>query len=269
MEKIKAYNQKLLAILGTLAVLGFFLVFLAGCYLVVADIIRNRQYGRYQAESPSIQLQDSSSTAGAAIKARQHITMQAPTLLDTAAQIYLIPVSLASIDKKQDGNDFEILDYGLSSSGRGHKYFRFNGAYCNIILYHPLTGTSRVIFDKTVHLTHFRNFKISGKQYLLMKGSSRDTDQDGQLNSSDLQSFYLYAVANQTLREVSFPGLGLEDFTLLFNSHKIILPFGVDQYRNGSLRNEPSLHKEFSITTGQTKNLVNQRQMEQIQKLVN
>ncbi|WP_207430951.1 hypothetical protein [Sabulibacter ruber] len=267
MERLRAYNQKLLAFIGTLIAAGVLGLFLVGAFLLVIELFDNQ--GSDYEEAPSISLPGKKTGGTKQQQRKQEISFHSPDLIDTATHLYLIPVSLRNTPQNVDQRTMETMVEAVTSSSRGYREgYHYEGAYSNIVLYDQPRGTTHAVFNQTVNLGSFRNFQIKGQQYLLIKGCRKDTNQDAKLNEEDLQSFYVYDVAAKRLQEISFPNMGLETYTVLHQSDQIVLSFGVDQNQDGILEREPMVLKRYSLTDRKAVDLINPNLVKQLQGLV-
>lgn len=263
MEKLKKYNQWLLAILGTQAVAALVFVLLFSGYLLVEEIFFSPS--RVQNDSPSITVTDSTTTPDKP-NVRQAITFHAPTLLDTGRAIYLIPVSLAGTN--EDADEYAITDK-LGRSSRHRKSFQYQGAYSNIIVYHQKANTKIPVFSTRINILDFSNDTWNEQPYLFIRGTKHDTNKDHQLNADDLQSFFLYDIEKNVLKEIRFPNVGLIDYEVLYGTDQLVLRFGQDRDSNGTIDNEPILLKRYRIGENGAEDLIDAATLQRLEGLVN
>ncbi|GGK69965.1 hypothetical protein ACD591_03725 [Rufibacter glacialis] len=267
MDKLTTYNQRLLAIIGTLIVGSLLVIVLIGVFLLGSDLFRSRSSDDSEESSSrdSFSLR-TSATRPEETKKQQTVTFESPDLLDSAKQLYLIPVSMTNPDQENDTDTYtEIVTSEVSSSRS--EYRNYQGTYRNIIIYNQPAGNNQVVFNKLVHINDFRSYQLKGNYFLLIKASAQDTDKNGSLNNNDLQAFYLYDVEAKQLQEISFPHMGLKEYTILHGSDEISLTFGVDQNQNGKLREEPTVLKKYSLTTRNATDLLDTRLVKQLQQI--
>ncbi|KAA3438399.1 hypothetical protein [Rufibacter hautae] len=275
MDKLTTYNQRLLAIIGTLIVGGLLIVLLIGAFVLGSELFGSRRADDDEDSSrdsfslrPSGNRNDGDTNSkGAGPKTDIKLTFESPELIDTVKQLYLIPVTLADPDQALVTDSYDVTNEPDIESSARTGVFEHQGSYLNIIVYNQLAGNGQMVYKKPVHINGFRNYLFKGKQYLLIKASNQDTDKNGRLSYRDLQAFYVYDVEVNQLQEISFPNMGLQEYTLLHNSDEIALTFGVDQNQNGKLWDEPTVLKKYSLATRRATDLLDKRLVNQLQQI--
>lgn len=256
------YNQKLIAIFGTLA-----LIVLGGAFIVGAFKIIAGSFGFNSRDNTSLRVE--TSEEGGKKAPTQTASFLMPTLIDSVNKIYIVPVS--QLNEPSTDKDGELLDvYGSSDSY--YRKYKFAGSYNNIIVFDEKSGAKTVVFKEKIHISHFENQFINGSiQILAIKGARQDTNKDGKLNASDLESFFVYNLSDQTLKEYGEKDFGLSDYQLLFQSNKIALSFIKDLNRSGEIdySEEPQLLKVLNLDTGALEDFVDAETLEELNRTIN
>lgn len=267
-ETLKNYNQKLLAILGTLALVGLSFILLTGMYYFIESTFFDKRDHLYQR---GLNVEESTLGEAEEPKVSQAISFEAPELIDTAKALYLVPVSQVNTDIKA-GNQREDLWLGRSSAffRKGYSTFKYSGSYNNIVLHKQKENISTSVFDIKIHIKSFQDYVIQGKSYLLIYGATQDSNKDRQLSDQDLQSFFIYNIEKKQLTEVTEPGMGLISYQILYGTDEIALRFGEDSNKNGIInyQQEPVYVKKFSLSSGKTMNIVSPELLEELQSLI-
>jgi hypothetical protein len=105
-EKIKNYNQKLLAILGTIG--GIFLVVALVSFISIV-IQEHRRYDYNETET-GILSEEKIEKLQKENKREQVISYETPILIDTLSLKYIIPVSHKTLDEKEEIDGLGLLN---------------------------------------------------------------------------------------------------------------------------------------------------------------
>ncbi|MEX0811625.1 MAG: hypothetical protein WD048_05360 [Chitinophagales bacterium] len=268
-NKLKRYNQKLLAIIGTLVLVGIGMIFLTGGYFLVDRVIRDTQ--RRNAQDNALTVDGQVETDGTTTKIRkQEISFAKPRLIDTLQSIYLIPVSQVNLENPEIIENEGFKKGSNAYGSRKYSYYRYSGSYNNIIIYNQKNNQKTPVFEVKVNINSFQNYIIQNKQYLFISGTTYDSNKDGKLKDSDLQSFFIYDIHEDKLETVEFEKMGLVDYYILYNTDEIILRFGKDKDENGEFDRykEPIYMKKYSISENKTIDLINKELTNKLQKLI-
>lgn len=261
---LNSYNQRLIAVFGTLA-----LVALAGVFVLGAIKIIYNSFGGRNNEDTSLRI---NSEPGSDEKVPvQTVSFLMPVLIDSINKIYLVPVSQLN-EPKLDKDDESIYDYSGYGGGRYYKKYKFSGSYNNIIVFDERSGSKTAIFKEKIHISYFQNELISSKfKILTIKGARQDTNKDGKLNADDLESFFVYNLSNQTLKEYREEGMGLSDYQILFESNKIALSFIKDLNKSGEIdfTEEPQLLKILDLDTGLLQDFADDQMLKLLNQTIN
>lgn len=150
-EKIKNYNQKVLAVLGTIGVIFLTIALLSFITFSILDL------KRYQDDPIETGILSDEKIEGLQKenKREQVISYQTPKLIDTLNQVYIIPVSHKFLHEPEE-IDTKIL--GLLNTSNGYesnsdkRYSRsYYGDFNNIIVYNQKSENTKKLFDKRVN----------------------------------------------------------------------------------------------------------------------
>lgn len=268
-NKLARYNQKLLAILGTLAVAGLAILLLFLGYLLVDDLLRDRRRSRVSDNALAV-TETKDTVSGAPEIKKQEISFLTPKLIDTFNSIYLIPVSQVNLEQPEVIEDDRIFSSSSSYGKKSYSSYRYSGSYNNIILYHQASKEKTPAFNTKVNIVSFENHFIEDKHYLLIDGVTRDSNRDGKLNGDDLQSFFVYCIDDDKLETIQVDNMGLIDHYLFHDTDEIVLKFGKDKNHNGRLDTytEPSCLRVYKIGEKHLDDLVGDELTKQLQELI-
>ncbi|MGY6648326.1 hypothetical protein [Wenyingzhuangia sp. IMCC45574] len=273
MNKLQKYNQRLLAILGTLVVLGLTILIISGTYFIISDIFTTRNNREITDNSLTINTIQRDSVQSKKI-INQKITLEKPKLIDTLKTIYLIPVSQVNIENKKNGNYNEpkLISGGRYKTYKSRNYYyRYSGEYNNLIVYNEQKNTKINVFNQKIFVSEFTNRMINSRHYIFLTGTSKDSNNDNKLNDIDLKSLFVYDIDKETLKEFGYNDLSFESYYIQNESSKVILRYSVDDNMNGEINHlqEPVIMKELNLETFRIDSFIEKNQIEKLNKLIN
>ncbi len=269
-EKIKNYNQKLLAVLGTIAII-FALI---GLITFVSFSINEYRRYNYDDDETGILSDEKIEELQKENKREQVISYQTPKLIDTLNQIYIIPVSHKSLNEPEE-IDSKILglmnasgDYNNESDQR---YSRsYYGDFNNIIIYNQKSENTKKLFDKRVNFDDIKAEYFDDDILLLFKVAEKDTHKDGVINLLDFKSLYIYSFNENKLKKIGTNGMDVFSYKFLNNSKDVIIRFGIDKNDNGKYEeyNEPIILKKYNFQTEKVTNVIEEKINSELQKML-
>jgi hypothetical protein len=268
-EKVKNYNQKLLAILGTflvlIATIGLLMLLFFGISELVRAINYNRPDGGILSDNKIEKLQKEN-------KRQQVISYDFPRLVDTLNSIYMIPIIHKDLTEAEfiDEEVFGLMDMrGSSNSVRRHEKIYY-GSFNNLLIY-DLTSKSLVtLFDERVYFNVIMTEIIENEIIILFTASSKDTNKDGVINQNDLKSLYVYSLSDKRLRKISVDHLDVQNYGFVRDGKDILIMFGIDYNKNGQYEElyEPSVINKYDFTSDELLDIVDESTKQKLQKLL-
>ena len=224
-EKIKKYNQVLLALFGTLT---FIFALIGGLFLLTQlyrDIFPDPQVGEEGVriiESSDFDLDATQS------KKFQEVTYLDPVQLDSGLAELIIPVSQVNLEVPENvrGTETALLDSYESSN---FIYMNYYGFFNNFLLYNNEVSTYDVIFDFKASLNHWAYLKFKNRRLLIFQGTSIDSNEDGFLNHKDFQQLYIYHLSDSTLIKLEIPNATVVKFDPMAETNLISVRIGIDK----------------------------------------
>jgi hypothetical protein len=270
MEKLKKYNQKLLAVLGTLAIL-FLIVGLIGIIGILIQEYQRTSY--YDRQDDGILSEEKIEELQKENKREQVISYETPKLIDTLQQLYIIPVSQKSLQ------DAEYIDTGLLNMYSNDLYVEkkdvryskgYFGNFNNIIVYNQKTGNTQKLFTERVNFDGIQTTYFEDDIFLLCKVATKDTFKDGVINLLDFKSLYIYSFASKKLLKVGNNELNVIDYKFITNSKELIIRFGIDKNDNGKYEEyrEPSILKRYNFQTETLTDIIDTKLHNELQQLL-
>lgn len=271
-EKIKNYNQKLLAILGTIA--GIFLIIALVSFISIV-IQEHRRYN-YEEPETGILSKEKIEKLQKENKREQVISYETPILIDTLNSQYIIPVSHKTLNEKEDiglngllnaysdsGSDFSVKEK------RDERYSReYYGEYNNIIVFDEPNSINKKLFKKRINFNEIKSEYFDKEILILLKASDKDTFKDGVINLRDLTSLYIYSIKENKIRKIGIEGMDVHNYKFINKSKNLIIEFGIDKNKNGAFEsyNEPIILKKYNFEKEKLVGIVDEKINSELQK---
>lgn len=229
MSKLSRYNNVLLAILGTAAVIAAIVGLIAFLVIIIDDYNRDRQR---RDDGVTIEKPDD----GAIVRRTQEVTYSSPELLDSNIRDFIIPVSqvnLATAEEIERAKNNELLN-----STSSYSYYSRSGINNNFIYMQPDSGTMTKIFTDKAAIGRWSYIDLDNLRVIAFLGTKTDFNKDGRLNNSDYQSLFIYYLADKTLKEYRFEEATVNSFYVMYNSQNLILNVGIDKDGDGTYESD-------------------------------
>jgi len=269
-EKIKNYNQKLLAILGTITIIFAFVG------LITFITISISEYRRFNydddetgilSEEKIIELQNNN-------KREQVISYNTPRLIDTLNQVYIIPISHKSLNEPEEigSKTLNLLNASGNFEYEGDLRYSsdYYGNFNNILVYNQKTENVTKLFDKRVNFSNLKVEYFSDDVLLVFKVAEKDTYKDGVINLLDFKSLYVYSINEKRMRIIRNDRMDVYSYSFLNNSKDLIVRFGIDKNGNGKYEeyNEPTIIKKYSYKSEKLNNIIEEKIDSELQKML-
>ena len=263
--KIEKYNQRLLAVLGTVGVIFLIVALIA---FISITIMEHRRFDDdietgILSDEKIEELQKEN-------KREQVISYENPRLIDTLNSIYIIPVSHKTLNEQEDISGLLNLTKSTSNYEMGDNRYssQYYGAFNNVIVYNSKEGTNNKLFDKRVNFSQIKAEYFEDDIYLLMSVSEKDTYKDGVINLLDFKALYIYSLGKQKLKKVKIEGMDIFKYKFLNNEKNLTILFGVDKNNDGQFEdyNEPTLIKKYDFESGKLTDIVDEKINSELQK---
>jgi hypothetical protein len=256
--KIEKYNQRLLAVLGTVGAIFLIVALIAFISITIMENIRfddDVETGILSDEKIE-ELQKEN-------KREQVISYENPRLIDTLNSVYIIPVSHKTLNEPEDIgkilNAFSSSDSYEKSDSRYSSYYY--GAFNNLIVYDSKNRANKSLFDKRVNFNEIKAEYFEDDILLLMKVSEKDSYKDGVINLLDFKKLYVYSFEKKELKSVGIDGMDVVNYKFINNGKDLTVRFGVDKNDDGQYEehNEPTLIKRYDFESGKLTDIVDKK----------
>ena len=257
MSKIKNFNQILLAICSMLGILLllFFLI------MIRQDMLP--RHGDVQNDG-ILAIEEVEELNRDSIR-KQIISFNSITVIDSANQIFLLPVSQATLNIGERYDDISLKDMSYRKSRR----MGYNYNYNNLALYFGQKKASELIFDQRTSISDYNVHVIDGKKYIVINAAMADTNKDGFLNNHDVQHLFVYDLEQSELYEIAKK----DSYTVLdivspSKSNALIVQFGVDRNHDKvfDIQTEPQLYYILDVNTMTVREMVQSNHIDALQK---
>lgn len=263
--KIEKYNQRLLAVLGTVGVIFLIVALIA---FISITIMEHRRFD--DDVETGILSDEKIEELQKENKREQVISYENPRLIDTLNSIYIIPVSHKTLNEQEDiGKTLNAFSSSDSYEPRDTRYSnQYYGAFNNLIVYNPKDGTNKKLFDKRVNFSLIKAEYFEDDILILMNVSEKDTYKDGVINLLDFKSLYIYSLRKKELKKVGIEGMDVFNFKFLNNEKNLTIQFGVDKNNDGQFEeyNEPTLIKRYEFYNGKLTDMIDEKINSDLQK---
>ena len=265
-EKIKNYNQKLLATLGTI----FVLIAIVGLILIVYSTITeiSRSY-RFNNQNDGILSDEKIEELQKENKRQQIISYETPRLVDTLNLVYIIPVSHKTLNSAEF-IDEEVL--GLMNTRGSYKIDsryskQYYGDFNNLLIYDLKKENIKQLFTDRVNFGNIQTEYFDDDILVLFKAATTDSYKDGVVNQLDYKTLYLYSLKDKKLREIKLENADVSQLRFVEGSKDLIIKFGLDHNKDGKFDEytEPSLIKKYDFKSGELQNIVSEKINEELQ----
>ncbi|PWK17229.1 hypothetical protein [Xanthomarina spongicola] len=269
-EKVKNYNQKILAILGTLAIILVIVSILGIGGIAISELVR---FNSYDDTETGILSDEKIEELQKENKREQVISYQNPKLIDTLNSVYIIPVSHKNLNEAEDINGLLNIRKTSSSSYKSSdsRYSRqYYGAYNNLIIYNQKNELTKKLFDKRVNFNNIDTEYFSDEILLLFKVAEKDTYKDGVINLSDFKSLYIYSLNEKKLKKIENAEMDIVSYKFLNESKDLIVSFGIDKNNDGKYEdiNEPTIIKKYNYKTEKLTDIIGEKTNSELQKML-
>ena len=256
-EKIKNYNQKLLAILGTVVILIAIVGLISITYFAITEI--SNSY-RYNNQDDGILSDEKIEELQQENKRQQLISYEMPRLVDTLNLVYIIPISHKTLNSAEfiDGEVLGLMNTRGSYKVDSRYSKQYYGDFNNLLIYDFKNDNIKKLFADRVNFGNIQTEYFNDDILVLFKASTEDTYKDGVINQLDYKTLFIYSLKDKILKEIRLENADVSQINFVDNSKDLIIKFGLDHNKDGKFDeySEPSLIKKYNFKSGELKNIV-------------
>ena len=267
-ERVKNYNQRMLAIFSTLIVIIASIGLVVLIWTIVSELLP-----RKVRKTENVLMSDERVEQLTQENLRQQIvSYDFPRLIDTTKLIYLIPVSIRTLEEPEpaDYGVLGLLDtYDSRKSGISNKY-SFYGTFINLILYDNLNNKSHKITSQRMVGNNYDIVYLVDDILIIFKGAEKDTDNDGRITMNDLKSLFIYSLKEKELKVVTKENTTVLNYEVIREKNEILVLFGIDRNKDNQFieYKEPTRVMKYSFKTGELLDVVEKSLETEIQRII-
>jgi hypothetical protein len=265
-EKVKNYNQKMLAALSTI------LVIMAAIGLILLAVYLIKELLPYRNQGNNTLLSDDKVEQLKKDSLRsQIISYDSPVLIDTLNQVYLIPVTVNTLRKPEPAR--ALLD--VSSGGRRGTWEKnvdmsYYGTFNNLLIYDNRKNVTFRISDKRFIGDDLTFRYLDDDNLITFSGAETDTNKDGVITMDDFKSLFVYSFKENRLRRISYTNSTVLSFERVLPSKDLLITFGVDRNKDNKYDedSEPQIIMKYSFMADALTPIVNKDLEKELQKII-
>ena len=261
--KIEKYNQKILAIIGTLIIVAVAVIIIIGLSVIIYDSIDSAPGldTRLRTEIPI----DEDTTV---IIRDQNITFEQPIQVDTSRAIFIIPVDQINLDNPERISRSEkgLLNF----SSKGYFYESHYGLYNNFVLINKEKNITEKIFGKKMAISEWTYVKINETSVLLFLAADFDSNNDKVLDSYDFKKLFAYYLEDGKLEKYEFENQTVLRLEPLDKTEMVSIMTGVDKNSDKEFdySSEPTNIYYLNINNRKSGELVPEIIKQQLQEII-
>ena len=270
-EKIKNFNQIILAIVG---IFGLILL-LIGIIIAVSDLFRGIGLGRNTTITNELISEEKIEMLNMKNQRLQIISYETPMLIDTINAVYIIPVSVSTLDKPEtvveaaDDAILSLLDYSPARKKGYYQEIYFQGLFANIVVYHSTTEKSVLLFNERIMLNRLRTYNFKDDILLIFFTAEKDTNKDGLINFKDDTNLCIYSFKTEKIHRIAEGTNSITNYQFIENSKDLLVEFSLSQYNDVKFKSyKPRKIMRYEFETEKLSEVVPVKIQQQMQNLV-
>jgi len=227
--KLQKYNQRIIAIVGTL----FLVILLIALIAILKELVDELFPDETQpyASVFSEEKQDASSSENLVT---QQISYGKPILVDTTAMVFVIPVHNEIVNKTKNKSLFARFTF--YETVVEEVIFEYSKIYSrdfnNLILWDYNSNSKQVLLKDRIAAGGLTRVKVNGKRYLVFVIADTDSNKDGLINNLDNISLLIYSLDTQEKRKIAYDNATLISYHYLKGRNEIFMEFKKNQQKS-------------------------------------
>lgn len=275
-EKIKNFNQVILAIAGILGIM----LLLAIIIQMAPDILWRWDFGSKKSSTITNSLisEEEAKALNQENLRLQIISYETPKLIDTVNVVYIIPVSVSTLDKPETVVDAATYGNGLMALYDYHAPIRkegyyeenyFEGLFANLIVYSPIADKTSLLFNERIMLTELRTYNLKEDILLIFFTAEKDTNKDGLINFNDDKNLCIYSLRTEKMHRIAEGTNSITDYQFVENSKDLLIEFSLSQYNDVKFESfKPRKIMKYEFETEQLSEIIPTDIQQQMQNLI-
>lgn len=268
-EKIKNFNQIILAIAGVLGVILLLVFLVMTIAELFGDLNRNTTITNSLISEEKVEQLNQENLR------LQIVSYQSPKLIDTANVVYIIPVSVSTLSKPEtvvevaSGESLALLDvYGSMPQKGVSRENYFEGLFTNLIVYQPTINKTTVLFNERIMLTGLSAFKFEDDILLVFYTAEKDSNKDGLINFEDDANLCVYSLKNKKMHRISDGENSITNYQFIENSKDLLIELSLNEYNDVKFKSyKPQKIMKYNLDTEKLSEVIPPDIQQQMQNL--
>jgi len=258
MSVLNKYNQRVIAILGTITIVALAAVIIISSFFMIEEFIDLRSHEPFESG-----LTLETEQKGDSILRDQAISLKMPIRIDSARQLYVIPVGQSNLE-------FPYHILGILNTTEAFPEMIGHHDLNNLLVYDVKTNQSTPLFDQKTSIDDFDIFSVNEAPFIIISASQKDSDKNGRLNNEDLLSLFIYDVLAKKMHQFEDPCRGLIRTSKLYSTPNLVAQFGIDKNGNGSIERsgEPHVQIIINLLDFSSKDMVSELIRDELQRII-
>lgn len=274
-EKIKNFNQVILAIAGILGLVLLLVIIVA----VISDLAQTWDFGlnRKTTISNSLISEDKVEALNQENLRLQILSYESPKLIDTLNAVYIIPVTVSTLDKPEtvveaidsDGLYAMMDTYGSMRKKGYYKENYFDGLFANLIVYHPIADKTVLLFNERIMLSGLHSYDFGDDILLVFYTAEKDSNKDGLVNFNDDTNLCIYSLKSEKIHRIAAGTNSITNYQFVENSKDLLVEFSLSQYNDVKFKSyKPREIMRYEFETEKLLEVVPTQIQQQMQNLL-
>jgi len=265
-EKVKNYNQKMLAAFSTIITILAAVGLISLLVYLVIELIPEKK------PKENVLLSDEKIEELKLDNLRQQIiSYDTPVLLDTINLVYIIPVNVNTLSKSEELMGLLDTRPGKSNRSSG-KYVEsfYYGSFNNILVYDYKNNSTYKISDRRFIGTDLLFKYFEDDILITFSGAESDTDKDDIVTLKDLQSLFIYSLNEKKLRQISFDNSTVLSLNQILPYKDMLITFGLDRNKDNYFDDitEPKFVMKYDFNSDSLFAIVDPKLDVELQKII-
>ena len=274
-EKIKNYNQTMLAVVSTLSVILLLILIIS----LIPELQRLFGGTKFSDNPSGLIAENNTAQLNQENLRKQIISYGSPWLVDTLKSGYIIPVSITTLKKPElippppelhSTIAYEGYDFNTS---KGYYYNKgyFGRNYANLIIYYSLENRIIPLFTERIVIGNIQAYYFKDDILLIFYSSEKDTNKDGIITlDDDTRSLCIYSLKTEMLKKISDDENSIYQYQFIGNTKDLLIEFNLSQYNEKQFNNSetPSKIMRYDYNSQSLTNIIPQKILTEMQKLV-
>ncbi|MFV0376828.1 MAG: hypothetical protein ACK5JD_05935 [Mangrovibacterium sp.] len=246
-EKIKNYNQKMLAALVTIVVAAAGIGLISLIVLLVSELIPNK------VPAANTLLSDEQVEELKKDSLRQQIiSFGTPVLVDTLMLKYIVPVHVKTLNEPENLDEgvlglMDTSDGSSISRAKTYNASAYFGAFNNLVVYAAKTNVSLKVSSTRLVGSDLAYAYFDDEIIVTFSGAEKDSNKDKLVNMADFQSLFIFSLNNYQLKRIGVSNSTVTSFKYVENEKDMLITFGYDRNKDNKFdsRIEPTFVMKY------------------------